>query len=220
MSGIVRQTRWMCIAFLAILPGCLETSQERVHDFQDDGVFLFTRGEYGGARENFEMALALDPENARLLYNIGQCLDHEGEWKKAEQYYRTSLEKDPNYAECRFALVVLLYETDRKEEASRVIDQWLAANPEAAVPYVADGWRLRQEGDIISAMARVQQGLAKEPHNVRGLVEMGIIYERLDYPSRALTLYERALIENPRQPELVQRVSDLRAKKVGPPLPN
>jgi len=204
----------------ALVVGCKQLESERFHEFHDDGVYLFGRGEYVGARESFEMALKLEPENANLLYNIGQCYDRQGDWKKAEQLYIDCLARDAGHAECRSALAMLYYETDRKEDSSRVIDEWLAANPDLAAPYIVDGWRLRQEGAIIDAQARVQQGLAKDPHNVRGLVEMGIIYERLDRPARALTLYERALVVNPKQADLVSRVKQLQSQKVGRPLPN
>lgn len=208
------------LALLCAASGCLHTTQERFQEFHDDGVYLYSLADFAGARESFAMALELEPENAGLLYNIGQCYDRQGDWQRAEKTYITCLEKEPGHAECRFALIQLMYETDRRPEASRLIDEWLSVNPEIAMPYVADSWRLRQEGDIIDALARVQQGLAKEPRNLRGLVEMGIIYERLERPSRALILYERALEESPKQADLVSRVNYLRSKNVGKPLPN
>lgn len=211
---------WLVAVLLTSVGGCSLTSQDRFQEFHDDGVYLFGRGDYVAARESFAMALEIEPQNANLLYNIGQCYDRNGDWQRAEKSYVQCLEKDPAHAEARFAYIVLLYETDRRTEASNAIDEWLSINPEIAAPYVADGWRLHQEGAIIDALARVQQGLAKEPRNMRGLVEMGQIYERLDRPSRALILYERALEQNPKQVDLVSRVEYLRAKNVGKPLPN
>ncbi|HWY87173.1 MAG TPA: tetratricopeptide repeat protein, partial [Gemmataceae bacterium] len=70
------------------------------------------------------------------------------------------------------------------------------------------------------AQGRLQQALELEPNNRRALVEMGIIYEMLARPDRALALYERALMVDPRQPELADRVAQMRAKGIQRPLPD
>ena len=44
-----------------------------------EGVHLFKQGNYQSARENFVAALELNPKDAALLYNVGQCYDRLGE---------------------------------------------------------------------------------------------------------------------------------------------
>jgi Tfp pilus assembly protein PilF len=85
---------------------------------------------------------------------------------------------------------------------------------------VQDGWRLRQDGDLLQAQARLQQALELDPQNSRALVELGILYELMERPGRALVLYEKALRHDPNQADVSLRVEALRARGVKNPLPD
>jgi Tfp pilus assembly protein PilF len=205
---------------LAGLVGCADTVQERVQQFNEDGVFLFRQGQYDAARLSFEAALRLKPEDSGLLYNVAQCHDRQGDAPKAEQLYKQCLEEAPNHAPCRHALVVLLLRQGRRAEADEMIEGWLAREPKLADAYVEDGWRLRQDGNLMEAQGRLQQALELEPRNRRALVEMGLLDEVLERPSRALDLYQRALQQDPDQPEVRERVRLLQSRGVTKPLPD
>jgi Tfp pilus assembly protein PilF len=202
------------------LTGCETTSLDRARLFNDDGVYLFDRGDYGAARESFEVALQFQPKDPGLLYNVGQCYDRQSSTAKAEEYYRRCLAEDANHAACRHALAVLLFRTGRRTDADHMIEDWLTREPERADAYVEDGWRLRQDGDLTQAQARLQQALALDPHHVRALTEMALLYEVMEHPERAAVLYARVLDEDPKQSAVVDRLNLLRAKKVGKPLPD
>lgn len=205
---------------LFVVAGCDTTVQDRVKEFNREGTLLYRQGEYQAAQENFEEALELKPEDPNLLYNAGQSFDRQGNWPKAEYYYRKCLDKEPDHEEVRFALALVLDRTGRHDDAAKVAQDWLAAHPDHALPYALDGWRLRQDRAFPQAQGRLQQALAIDPHCNRALIELGILYEQLGRPDRALVLYRRALERNPRQPDVIDRVNDLRAKNTGMPLPD
>jgi tetratricopeptide (TPR) repeat protein len=200
--------------------GCVSTADQRVQEFNDDGVYQFAHGNFEAARESFEAALTLTPQDPALLYNLGQCCDRVGDWRKAEQYYLACLESSPTHGDARQAQAALLYRTGRVQEANHYILDWLEQQPKLADAYVLDAWRLRQDKALPQAQGRLQQALALEPNNRRALVEMGIVYEMMAMPERALALYERALLVDPRQPELAERVAQMRAKGIQRPLPD
>jgi Tfp pilus assembly protein PilF len=205
---------------LLALPGCADTNQERLQQLNDDGLFLFKKGDYDNARQSFEAALKIQPDDAALLYNIGQCHDRVGNAVKAEKTYKDLVEAYPNHGPGRHALAVLLFRQGRRKEADAMIESWLARQPQRADPYIEDGWRLRQDGDLLQAQARLQQALDLEPQNARALIEMAILYEVMERPSRALDLYDRALRLDPQQAEVAERAAQLRAKGVKQPLPD
>ena len=179
--------------FLLLLTGCVSPVNQRVKDYNDDGVSMFARGDFSAARDSFEAALTLTPQDPALLYNLGQCNDRLGDWRKAEQYYLTCLQVSPTHRDARQAQASILYRTGRTQEANQMIMEWLEQQPNLADAYVLDAWRLRQDKALPQAQGRLQQALALEPNNRRALVEMGIIYEMLAMPERALALYERSL---------------------------
>jgi tetratricopeptide (TPR) repeat protein len=204
---------------LLVLLGCGPTMNDRVRQYNEDGVYLYGRGEYVGARDSFEAALTLTPDDPHLVYNIGQCYDRLGDWPRAEKYYRQCVDKSSNHAECRHALAVLLERTGRRIEANRMVEEWLTQEPELADAYAEDGWRLRQQGALPQAQGRLQQALSLDPQNIRALTELGILYEQMHMPERALVLYERVLARDPRQTEVAERLTQLRSRQVGRPLP-
>jgi Tfp pilus assembly protein PilF len=214
----MHRTAWL--ATLAFgLAGCGPSVQHQVRLYNEDGVYLFQRGEYLGARHSFEAALALQPGNTGLLYNIGECYERLGNVKKAEEVYQQCLQKEPNHARCRHSLTVLLVNTGRRKDALLQTEEWMAREPNLPDPYAEDGWLWHQSGDLTLAQARLQQALDKDPHNLRALTELAMVYEELGLPERARVLYERALEIDPRQPAVVEQLNRLRAKGVSRPKP-
>lgn len=207
-------------ALVLAVGGCTTTEQEKADRLNADGVYLYKQGEYARALNSFQLALSLRPEDPGIHYNIGQCFAQLGDPAKAEHHYRVCLAKDARNAECRHELIRLLLLQGRRREADEMIQTWLTSRPDSADPYVADAWRHYQDGDLLKAQARLQQALNRDPHHVRGLMQLGMLYEVERRPERALALYEKALRRAPDHPFLRQRVAALVAKGVKTPLPD
>ncbi len=200
--------------------GCTTIDQDRLSQLQADGLHRFNQGDFLGAREDFENALTLKPEDANLLYNVGQCYDRQGDRVKAEKWYRQCLEKSDQQGECRYALIVLLDQTGRRPEAEKMIQDWLKLAPDQPGPYTVQAWVLRREKAYPQAQSLLQQALNLDPHYVHALIELGLLYEDMNLPERSLVLYERALAQDPNQAEIAQRLESLRQKNVGRPQPD
>jgi tetratricopeptide (TPR) repeat protein len=215
----MRRAWWIIVLALGIT-GCMSEKQEKVQHYNDDGMYLFERGQYLPARDSFLAAQALTPEDPALYYNIGQCYDRTGDAAKAERYYNECLQRDLNHAECRHALGALMVREGRRDDAERMVQQWLAREPKRAAAYAEDGWLLFQSGDLPRAQARLQQALELDPHDARTLVELARVYEAMHRPDRAAALYERVLERNPKQVEVTKRLSALRGQGAGHPHPD
>ena len=216
------QMRWAewKLLFLLGLAGCASEASERLRNYNQDGLYLFQRGEYAQARESFMAALAVKPDDAGVLFNLGECYDHLGDSAKAEQCYNACLLHDPNHADCRHALAGLLVRLDRRDQATRMVKDWLAREPQRAAAYAEDGWLWLQAGDLPRAQARLQQALELDPHEPRALIELARLYENMQRPDRAAALYERVLEQNPGQFEVANRLKQLKARGASPPLPD
>jgi tetratricopeptide (TPR) repeat protein len=210
------------VAVLALLvSACAPTLQERIQQYNDLGLDHYQKGEYDRARQDFQVALTLRPNDFALLYNMGQCYDHLGQPDKAEPIYRQCLQLQADDAKCRHSLDVLLVKQGRLAEAQRMVQDWLIREPKLSAAFAEDGWLYEQEGNPTNALLRYQQALGFDPRNTPALVGMGRVYEdAMNLPSHALKLYQIALDFEPDQPELVKHVSRLRASGVGPPRPD
>jgi tetratricopeptide (TPR) repeat protein len=213
-------SRWLSIVWVLVcIAGCAIPPDDRAHDYNEDGVYLFQRGDYAAARESFQAALALRSEDAGLCFNIAQCYDHMGDTARAERFYEECLRRAPNHAEARHALVELLDRQKRRPEAVRLVQDWMNREPKLATVYAEDGWLCHRIGDLPRAQARLQQALDIDPHDTRALLELGKVYEEMDRPERAIALYERVLQRDPKHVEAVSRINTLRAKGAGQPQP-
>jgi len=214
------QRPWPLLGLVLCLAGCASPVQERVRDYNEDGVSLFQRGDYLAACDSFRAAQALQPEDPALYYNIGQCYDRLGDGAKAERFYNECLARAPGHAECRHALASLLVRVGRRDEAVRMVQDWLAREPKCAAAYAEDGWLWYQAGDLPRAQTRLQQALQLDPHEPRALIELARVYEALRRPDRAADLYERVLAKDPNQWEVAKRLNTLRAQGARAPLPD
>lgn len=212
--------RYGWIAGWALLAaGCVSPTPEVVRDYTQDGMNLYRKGDYLSARESFQAALALQPEDTGLLYDVGQCYDRAGDVANAERFYNQCVQKDPDHVACHHAMTMLLVRTGRGNDAVKSVDAWLARSPNLAAAHAEDAWLWHQAGDLPRTQSRLQEALLLDPRDWRALSELAEVYEEQQRPDRALALYEQSLEENPNQPDVARRLAELRQKGVQRPQP-
>jgi Tfp pilus assembly protein PilF len=210
---------WL-FGLVCVLVGCAQTAQDRVREYNEDGVMLFKKGDYAHARETFQAALALKPTDSNLLFNIGQCYDRLQQPDQAEKAYLECIRSEPNHAECRHELAALLWKQDRKAESAKMVESWLAKEPKLASAFALHGWLFVQQGDLGKAKSRLFDALALDGSDWRALVALAQVFEAENRLDRALVLYQRALEINPDQAEVAHRVASLKSQGIGPPRPD
>ena len=206
--------RWLPFSLvLSLVAGCAQSIPDQVRRLNEEGIHLLQGGAYAEAQRRFEEAHLLLPEDPVLMYNLANAAHQNGDLATAEHWYRQSLQRRPDLAPCRHGLALLLFQTDRGQEARDMIVEWLRHNPNLADAHAQYGWLLRQEGDLPAAQAHLQKALELDPGCTRALIELGILYEAYHYPERARELYQRVLRRHPQQPEASARLAALRPSR-------
>jgi tetratricopeptide (TPR) repeat protein len=211
--------RPIAILCCIISTGCVLTSRDHVQELTVEGKQLYRKGAIEAARENFLAALTLHPDNADLQFHLAECYSQLGKQAAAEEAYRKCLDLAPEHADARHLLVVRLATTDRISEANALVADWKNRSPKKPGPLIEEGWLAARAGDVEQAKALYLRALDLEPRNAHALRELGELYERLDHLGRALVLYERSLEILPDQPQVRQRLDQLKAQKVSRPKP-
>jgi Flp pilus assembly protein TadD len=212
--------RWAWIVGLAFATGgCVSPDPQQVRDYTQDGMNLYKKGDYVSARESYQAALTLQPDDPGLLYNVGQCYDRMADVTKAERFYNACLQRAPDNVACHHALAMLLVRSDRGNDAVRSVEAWLAHSPQLAAAHAEDAWLWHQSGDLPRAQSRLQEALLLDPRDWRALSELAEIYEEQQRPDRAMALYEQSLEENPGQPDVARRLNELHRKGIARPQP-
>ncbi|MCS6852971.1 MAG: tetratricopeptide repeat protein [Gemmataceae bacterium] len=212
--------RWISgpVTVLALcLSGCAALEEDLLREYTDDGIFLYRQGDYAAARESFQAALSLKPNDTALLYNVGECYARQGAIAKAQHHFEECLRLDPGHRECRRALVTLLVRAGRAADARQALAAWQAEYPQDASAYAAEGWYWRQLGDLPRAQSCLQRALELDPRHCHALNDLALIYEALNRPDRAVALYERSLEIDPNQGDVLGRLTELRGRGAGRP---
>jgi tetratricopeptide (TPR) repeat protein len=179
------------------------------------GVKLYQQGNYLGAVNHFQQALAKQPGNADCFYNLGATYHQQAklfgrpaDLQTAEQYYHLCLARNPNHDACQRGLAVLLVEENRRDEAMTQLQQWAQRQPGNANPQIEMARLCQEHGDLREAENHLVDSLAIDPNTPRALVALGQI-------AQALSNYGRALAIDPRQPTVAARAASLSSAQAG-----
>ncbi len=209
--------------FVVLLSGCGSFASQSSNV---EGVRLYQQGNYQGASEHFQRAIAQDPKSAEGYYNLAASLYKSGtlyhrpdDLKQAETLYNQCLERNPNDVECHRALAVLLTETGRQEEAFRLMNNWASASPQLAEPKVELARLLEETGQPEQAKAQLVNALTVEPNNARALTALGRLRDQAGETEQAMVNYQRSLALNRYQPEVAARMAQLQSAAVAASAP-
>lgn len=202
---------WACVVAAT---GCSLVS----HGQNTDGVRMYQQGQYQGAAQRFQQAIASDPNNPDGYYNLAATYHRLAKLNKrqedldqAESFYNQCLDRDPEQRDCYRGLVVLLVEQGRSEEAFRLLEGWAGRSPAAAAPKIELARLAEEFDDREAAKAHLVEALAIDPYDARALAALGRLHEVDGNHTQALADYQRSLVHGSFQPELAARASALRS---------
>lgn len=205
---------WLCAVALGAC-GCGSLARND----NAEGVKLYQQGNYLGAVNSFQEALAKQPGNPDCFYNLGATYHQQAklfrrtdDLQTAEQYYHLCLARNPDHAACQRALAVLLVEENRRDEAVAQLEAWAARQPGSPAPQIELARLCQEHGDLRMAENHLIDALTIDPNNARALVALGRLREATGDSSQALVNYSRALSIDPQQPAVSARVASLNAE--------
>ncbi|MEI6365841.1 MAG: tetratricopeptide repeat protein [Planctomycetota bacterium] len=187
-----------------------------------EGVKLYQQGNYQGAANHFQQALAQQPGNPDCFYNIGATYHQQAKLfhrpadkETAEQYYHLCLARNPNHEACQRALAVLLVEENKGAEAMAQLQDWAQRSPTNPNPQIELARLCEEHGDSREAENHLVDALSIDPNNTRALVALGQIRETSGDAGQALANYSRALSVDGQQPTVAAKVAALSGTQAG-----
>lgn len=179
---------------------------------------MFQQGQYQGAVERFQQAIATNPKNPDGYYNLaatyhrlGKLSQRQQDLDQAESFYNQCLDYDSDHRDCYRGLAVLLVEQGRSEEAFRLLEGWAIKSPTSAAPKVELARLSEEAGKIDQAKEHLLEALANDPYDARALAALGRLHETAGNHAQALADYQRSLWHDRFQPEVAARASALRS---------
>ena len=203
---------WPFVLLVLPLAGCGSMTRNN----SAEGVRLYQQGNYLGAVNCFQQALAQQPGSPDCFYNLGATYHQQAklfarpaDMQTAEQYYHLCLARNPNHEACQRGLAVLLVEENRGPEAVAQLQAWSQRQPTNPNPQIELARLCQEHGDLRDAENHLIDALSIDPNNTRALVALGQIRESSGNSAQALANYSRALAIDPRQPTISAKVAAL-----------
>ena len=165
---------------------------------------LYKEGRYAEAITQYQ---AIEPKTAETYVNIGSCYQAMNEDKKAIEYYKLAITKEPNNADIAFylgqayvniedwtnaksyltkALTIKPNDTNIKELFNYVVDQQDQVALERALDFYS-------KGDYANANAVLNNILSQNKNNAFAYYYRGMVYDAQKKYSQALAEYQKAV---------------------------
>jgi tetratricopeptide (TPR) repeat protein len=166
------------------------------------GLRLSAEGRHAEAIAQYEAALAVQPDDAKVLFALGNTAHALGLAAPAEQFFRRVLALEPERKEALVNLANLLRSLGQFDAAISLLQPVLAREPESPELQLTLGSAFREKGDAAQAKAHYQAALAARPGYVPALANLADMLCDEGAREEARTLYDRALKAEPKTAQL------------------
>jgi Flp pilus assembly protein TadD len=166
------------------------------------GLRLSAEGRHAEAIAQYEAALAVQPDDAKVLFALGNTAHALGLAAPAEQFFRRVLALEPERREALVNLANLLRSLGQFDAAIALLQPALARGPEIPELRLTLGSAFREKGDAAQAMAHYQAALAARPGYVPALANLADMLCDDGAREEARTLYDQALKAEPKNAQL------------------
>jgi tetratricopeptide (TPR) repeat protein len=166
-----------------------------------EGLKLSSQGRHVEAIARFEQALAVRPDDARVLFALGNTAHVLGLSGPAEQFFRQVLTIEPGRKEALVNLANLLRASGQFDAAIALLEPALAREPDAVEFHLTLGSAWREKGEDSQAIAHYRAALACDPNYAPALANLADMLSDAGDRAGARTLYDRAIKCDPKNPQ-------------------
>jgi len=174
-------------------------AQRRNHAAQeifDRGLDRYNRGfaaNYRVAADDFEKALAIDPEYSQAALYLGRTYHALYEEDKAKASLQKAIEIDPAYLEARLSYAAVLLDTGELDEAIRQLDAVAKQDPQSGMAAYLQSQAFLRKGSYPQAVDAGERAVRITPANAEAHLWLGEALRRNGQCDSAVGEYQRYL---------------------------
>jgi Flp pilus assembly protein TadD len=166
------------------------------------GLQLSSQGRHGEAIAQFEQALALEPDDPKVLFALGNTACQMGQAGVAEQFFRRVLVQDPCRTEAIVNLSNLLRLNGQFDAAIALLIPAVSREPRSPELQLTLGSAWRERGDLDRAKLHYQAAMVARPGYAAALANLADLLCDEGQRDVARTLYDKALLAEPRNAQV------------------
>jgi Tfp pilus assembly protein PilF len=153
---------------------------------------LMGRGELKEALQHYQIAVALDPRDARVRNNFGLVFFYQGMWDRAMEQYLIALKLSPDYAEAHNNLGLLYQSRELLDSAIQEYELALRLKPSYPDALGNLGSAYAKLGQIDKAIDYFQMMVKLQPNNALAQHNLGLAYLERGLINQAIEYFENA----------------------------
>lgn len=147
----------------------------------------------GKAVGHLRQALKVDPENGRVLANLGFVRSKQGQWPQAILHYRQGLELDPDSFETHYNLAHALNQQGKHDEAITHYRRAIQVNPDFVEGHMGLGNTLLDQGHMEQAVPHLEQAVRIWPDHADAYSNLGRALAMQGLSEQAESHFRRAV---------------------------
>jgi superkiller protein 3 len=132
-------------------------------------------GNAKAAAEGYRKALQVNPDDAKLHYNLSLALDKLGDFASERKELERTVELDPDVAVAQNQLGLLALRSGQQAEAEQRFNKTLAIDPKFSAAQSNLGVLYSQQGKNAEAAALFQQAIKNDPKYAQAYVNLGLL---------------------------------------------
>ncbi|MBI2943091.1 MAG: tetratricopeptide repeat protein [Candidatus Wallbacteria bacterium] len=158
------------------------------------GYALEKLGDFRGAIAEYEATLRLDPGEVRALNNLGFLLvDRAIDLPRGERLLRKAVQLNPDFSAAHDSLGWAEYHRKNFAQAETLFRAALEKDPNNLPAYYHAGVMTLKRGDYARSAMYLRKLVERDPRHVKGLMGLGMAYDRLGNKELARQTLSRAL---------------------------
>ncbi len=169
----------------------LRTEASQAH--YKKGLDKATEGKWDDAITELLWARTYLPNDPAILRSLGFAYGSKGDFKMAEQYYRSSIDIDPGNAFARADFAFLLAKKGKKDQAVAEMTEAVKTDPDSTALHVDLGWLAEAQGDIVTAEKEFRAAVKRSPQYTALWMHLGQILEKQNKLEGARQAYLKAI---------------------------
>jgi len=161
------------------------------------GTAAMQNNQIDSARTHFEMALEIDPANARALIGLGDVLSREGNHEIALKHFSKATEIDPSLVPAWFNMGNSFRHLGQFNDALDAYRKALELEPNQPDAQKNLGLTLVMQGKIAEAVSHFETALLLDPDSAERHADLGLVLIDAGNSKRASAEFQTALTIDP-----------------------
>lgn len=165
------------------------------------GAIQLAKGQLYEAIAAFKVAATIEPSDAEIYYNLGNCLYDLQSLAEAAEHYQKAVQLAPRFTQAHYNLGSVYKDQGLLEQAEVCYENALSIDPKNAAMHLNLAQMYHELRRFSEAVASYQTVIKLQPDNATAHMSLGVIYKELGQLDEAESHYRKALEIEPKYAE-------------------